>query len=200
MDLNQILTLVFTGIVAVSTVVYAILTYSLVKETREMRLLQITPDIQVYLEKAETNPHFVYCIIENFGLGKASDVKFTFIKDFNFYDNDTLRLLNMGSFKHGLSSFYPKKRYKYFLTDLQKNFKNKIENSIEIEVAYKDIHNQKYKRNFVLRIDEILGSGMMQNPPDSFIGRISYELAEINKTLKNIKSFRVAENEVEEED
>lgn len=197
MDLNQTLTLVFSGIVAISTIVYAYLTAKLVKETREMRLLQITPDVQVYLEKADTNPHFVYCIIENFGYGKASDVKFTIIKDFKYYENERLGLSKMGSFKHGLSSFYPKKRYKYYLTDLLTNFENKIENSIEIGVTYKDIHKQKYKRNFVLRIDEILGSGMMQNPPDSFIGKISYELKEINKTIKKRDDLIIAMNDEE---
>lgn len=184
MDLNQTLTLVFSGIVAASTVVYAILTYSLVKETKAMRLLQITPDIQVYLEKGETNTHSVYCIIENFGYGIASDVKFTIIKDFEYYEKKSLGLSNMGSFKHGLSSFYPKKRYKYLYTYLLENFENKINDNMEIDVTFKDIFNKEYTRKFILRIDEILGTGMMQNPPDSFIGKISYQLGEINNTIK----------------
>lgn len=183
MDLNQILTLIFSGIVAFSTVVYAILTSKLVKETKATRLLQITPDVQVYLEKAETDAHFVYFIIENFGFGVASEVKFTFIKDFNYYDSDRLRLSNMGSFKHGLSYFYPRQRYKYFFTNLLEDFENKINDNVEIGISFKDIHNNKYQRNFVLRIDEILGTGMMITPPDSFIGRISYELSEIKKKL-----------------
>lgn len=195
MDLNQTLTLVFSGIVAISTVVYAILTSKLVKETKEMRLLQITPDIQVYLEKAETNPHIVYCIIENFGYGKALDVKFTIVKDFNYYETARLGLSNMGSFKHGLSSFYPKKRYKYFFTNLLEDFEYKIKDSMEIEINFKDIHNQSYKRCFNLRIDEILGSGMMENPPDSFIGRISYELSEIKKIIKKRNDLVIARND-----
>jgi hypothetical protein len=184
MDINQILTLVFSGIVAISTIVYAILTSSLVKETKATRLLQITPDVQIYLEKAETDAHLVYFIIENFGFGIASDVKFTFIKDFEFYESDRLRISNMGSFKHGLSSFYPRQRYKYFFTNLLTDFENKRNDNIEIQVAYKDIYNKKYERNFILGINEILGTGMMMTPPDSFLGRISHELSEINKKLE----------------
>lgn len=197
MDLNQTLTLVFSGIVAISTIVYAFLTAKLVKETKEIRLLQITPDVQVYLEKAETNSHLVYCIIENFGFGKASDVRFTIKKDFKYYENERLSLSNMGSFKHGLTSFYPKQRLKYLYTNLLVNFEDKIKNSIEIEVTYRDIHHQEYKKSFILRIDELLGSGMMQNPPDTFIGRISYELAEINKTMKNKDDLLKAMNDEE---
>lgn len=183
MDINQILTLVFSGIVAISTIVYAILTSNLVKETKATRLLQITPDVQIYLEKAETDAHLVYFIIENFGFGIAYDVRFTFIKDFEFYESDILKVSNMGSVKHGLSSFYPKQRYKYFFTNLLTDFENKINDKIEIQVSFKDIFNSEYKRNFVLRLSEILGTGMMMSPPDSFIGRISYELTEINKKL-----------------
>jgi hypothetical protein len=183
MDLNQILTLIFSGIVTTSTVIYAILTHKLVKETKATRLLQITPDVQVYLEKAETDAHLVYLIIENLGYGVASEVKLTIIKDFNHYNNERLRLSNMGSFKHGLSSFYPKKRYKYFFTNLLENFENKVNDTIEIGVTFKDIYNKKYQRKFVLQINEILGTGMMVNPPDSFIGLISYELTEIKKKL-----------------
>jgi len=190
MELDQILTLIFSGLVAVSTVIYAILTSSLVKETRATRLLQTTPDVQVYLEKAETDAHSVYFIIENFGFGKASDVKFTIIKDFNFYESDRLRIAKMGSFKHGLNSFYPRQRYKYFFTSLLTDFENKISDKMEVQVSFKDIFNNEYKRNFVLSLSEILGSGMMMSPPDSFIGRISYELTEINKKMKKNKHRR----------
>jgi len=184
MDLNQSLTLLFSGIVAISTVVYAVLTSKLVKETRASRLIQITPDVQLYFEKAETETHFVYFIIENFGLGIASDVKFKIIKDFNKYDIEKLRLSNMGSFKHGIRHFYQKQRFKYFFTSLLENYEDKINDWLEIEVSYRDINNKKYHRNFCLRIDEILGTGKMLNPPDSYIGKIWFELSEIKKILK----------------
>ncbi len=181
MELDQILTLIFSGIVAISTVVYAILTSRLVKETRATRLLQTTPDVQVYLEKAETNAHLVYFIIENFGFGKACDVKFSIVEDFKFYESDRLRIANMGSVKHGLISFYTGQRFKYYFTNLLEDFENKINDRMEIQVSFTDIFNNEYKRSFTLRINEILGSGMMSTPPDSFIGKISYELSEMNK-------------------
>ena len=187
MDLNQTLTLLFSGIVAISTVVYAILTSKLVKETRATRLMQITPDVQLYFEKAETETHFVYLIIENFGLGIASDVKFTIRKDFNKYDIEKLRLSNMGSFKHGIRNFYSKQRYKYFFTNLLEDYEDKINDQLEIEVSFRDIFDKEYNRTFILRIDEILGTGKMQNPPDSYIGKIWFELSEINKVLKKDK-------------
>jgi hypothetical protein len=156
----------------------------LVKETRSLRLIQNTPDVQIYFEKAETETHFVYFIIENFGLGIASDVTFTIIKDFNAYDTEKLKLSNMGSFKHGIRNFYSKQRFKYFFTNLLENYEDKVSDWLEIEVSYKDIYNKEYHRKFSLRIDEILGTGKMVNPPDSYIGRIWHELAEIRKIIK----------------
>lgn len=187
MDLNQTLTLLFSGIVAISTVVYAVLTSKLVKETRATRLIQNTPDVQLYFEKAETETHFVYFIIENFGMGIASDVKLRIIKDFKKYEIERLRLSNMGSFKHGIRNFYPKQRFKYFFTNLLENYEDKINDILEIEVSFKDIFNNEYHRTFNLRIDEILGTGKMQNPPDSYIGRIWFELSEVKKILKEDK-------------
>lgn len=183
MDLNQTLTLLFSGIVAISTVVYAVLTSKLVKETRATRFIQITPDVQLYFEKAETETHFVYFIIENFGMGIASDVKLMITKDFNKYDNERLRLSNMGSFKHGIRNFYPKQRYKYFFTNLLEDYEDKINDMLEIEVSFKDTFNKEYHRTFNLRIDEILGTGKMQNPPDSYIGKIWFELSVIKEML-----------------
>ncbi len=186
--MEQILILSFSGIVAISTVFYACLTSKLVKETKAIRILQFTPDVQVYLEKAETNPHLVYLIIENFGSGKALDVKFDITRDFKYYESERLKVANMGSFKYGLSSFYPKKRYKYFFTNLSNNFENKISDRMEVSVTFKDIFSNDYKQIFVLKIDEILGTGMMSKQPDSFIGMIAFELSEINKKLGEKKT------------
>lgn len=184
MDLNTSLTLLFSGVVAISTVVYAVLTRNLVKETKTSRLINITPNVHVYFSKAETSMHSVYFLIENFGYGVAVDLKLKIIKDFNNHNIERLKLANMGAFKHGLRYFYPKQKFKYYFTNLLEDFEKKLADCLIINVSYKDINNKEYSNDFVLTIDEIIGTGQSSTPPDSYIGKIWYELSEIKKVLK----------------
>jgi hypothetical protein len=47
---SEVLTVVFTAVVTLSTVVYAILTASLVSETRKMREVQTEPKLHITIE------------------------------------------------------------------------------------------------------------------------------------------------------
>ena len=47
MDINNLLITIFTGVVAISTVFYAILTCKLVSETKRMRKFQTEPRVVV---------------------------------------------------------------------------------------------------------------------------------------------------------
>ncbi|OQA92886.1 MAG: hypothetical protein BWY27_00147 [Bacteroidetes bacterium ADurb.Bin234] len=92
--MNECLQIIFSGIVALSTVVYAVLTWRLVSETRKTREIQVTPDIHVFFEKSEADVHFVYIVLENFGYGIAYNTTFEIIKDFSVYDFEFERLEN----------------------------------------------------------------------------------------------------------
>lgn len=78
--MENIFQIVFSGIVAVSTVVYAILTWRLVRETRMMRQFQITPDIQIYFDRGETGSKYLYINIINKGIGTAKNVSLKSLK------------------------------------------------------------------------------------------------------------------------
>ena len=53
MTTTETLQLLYLGIVSLSTVVYSVLTWKLVSETRRMREFQITPDVNIFFERAE---------------------------------------------------------------------------------------------------------------------------------------------------
>jgi hypothetical protein len=59
-----------------STFIYAILTYVLVKETIKMREIQTEPKIQIVLETFETTVNSVRLNIKNIGQGPAIDIVF----------------------------------------------------------------------------------------------------------------------------
>ena len=74
MTTSETLQLLFSAVVALSTVVYSILTWKLVSETRRMREFQITPDINIYFEGSEADASFFHIVFKNSGLGYAKNV------------------------------------------------------------------------------------------------------------------------------
>ena len=175
--------LIFSGVVAVSTIIYAILTWKLVSETRKTREFQTTPDISIFLEEAEAEIRHVYIVIENIGYGTAKNAKFQIMKNFLYYDYDYQNLITKGIFINGLSLFYPKQRYRYLISDMHQNYNEKYKDYIELEISYEDILENKYIKNVRLNFSDIVGTTQL-TPPVTYKGRIAYELGEIKKILK----------------
>ena len=85
MALGEILIIVFTGVVAVSTVIYAILTGLLVSETRRMRRVQTEPLVSIRLEGRHGGGRGLDLVIRNEGQGIARDVRFAFQGDPSYF-------------------------------------------------------------------------------------------------------------------
>lgn len=181
----ELVTLIFSGIVTISTVCYIVLTGKLVAESRKMREFQLAPDISCYLDFNETDVSHMYLVIENIGLGTAQSVIFNIKKDFQYYQIPDLKPVNHGILKNGLNNFYPRQKFRYYITDLSQDFENKILDSISFTVSYKDILGTKYSRHFNLLVEEVQGIGKL-TPPETYIGRIAYQLEHIRKTLGNL--------------
>lgn len=177
------LTLVFSGLVTLSTIVYSILTWRLVSETRKMRQFQITPDVNIFFERAEADASFVYIVFRNSGLGHAKNVKFKIIQDLPVYDSPHMQLNKKGLFKNGLDNFYSNQSFKFFFTDLSNNHEQKRDSGVTIMTEYESLDGRKFNRVFTLAFSEILGTSIF-TPPDNYIGRIAHELKEIKSILK----------------
>jgi hypothetical protein len=70
------LTVVFTAVVTISTVAYAILTWSLVSETKRMCEVQTEPRIEITLKTLDYAINIARLNIHNIGLGPAQNVNF----------------------------------------------------------------------------------------------------------------------------
>ena len=86
MELGEILIIVFTGVVAGSTVAYAVLTWRLVAETRRLREAQTEPRVSMRLELAERVGHGgIELLIRNEGQGPAQNIRFHFQGDPTYF-------------------------------------------------------------------------------------------------------------------
>ena len=70
------LTVLFTAVVTIATIVYAALTRVLVNETRMMREVQTEPKLQVTVSSLDFAIHIVRLHVRNVGLGPALNVTF----------------------------------------------------------------------------------------------------------------------------
>ena len=179
------LSLVFSGIVAISTVMYVVLTGRLVKESRETRKFHETPFIVASLRFAENANNVIQLHIKNIGLGYGQNVTFRIIKDYEWVKDSPLK--ERGAFKNGIKSFPPNYELIYTLAILEmKDNRNLNENDfVEFEVTYQNIHKNTYQNHYKLNFNEITSQGWAKPPLDNESAKVYY-LKEIAKQLETL--------------
>jgi len=177
---NNTLTLIFSGTVAVCTIVYSFLTIRLVRETRLSRELHLEAFMIAYLVNSETSPDIVSLIIKNIGNGVARNLRFKIIKDIDYPNGSPLA--EIGIFNKNLDFFPPNNMNKYILLSLAVDYENMSKDYIEFDITYDDAIKSNKSQKFKLEFKELEGLGKL-NPPETYIGMISYRLEKIEKIL-----------------
>jgi hypothetical protein len=177
----EIITLIFAGVVAISTAIYSFLTYRLVKETRLLREFHLEAHLIAYLVASETNPSITSLIIDNIGNGVARNLRFKIIRDVNYQNCGYLR--DIGIFNKTIDFYPPNYERKYFLLNLSEDYENIIQDFIEFEIIYDDFLKKDKKQIFKLEFKDLKGVGRTI-PPESYIGMISYRLEKIEKLVE----------------
>lgn len=180
------LAIVFSAVVAITTVVYAILTWKLVSETKKMRKSQTEPHVSVNIQPKEESIYFIEMIVENIGLGPAYNVKFEVDPDFEYEKGKFLS--NLGFVKNGLKYFAPNQKLKFFLTSVAEDFEEKTKKPFKINISYEDntgeIHEDKYPINF----SELRGLRQLGEPPlEKIAENIKNMHNDINQLLQNLR-------------
>jgi len=147
---------IFTAIVAIPTVVYAILTWKLTSETRKMREAQTTTNVLVTAEPEADNFHALYLVVRNVGLAPAYDIKFAINQDFEIVKG--YHLSKVGFVKNGLNILAPGQEIKTFLyTPWLDESKNRIDAVINIEITYKGVGEKQIKQNYQIDLSQFKG-------------------------------------------
>jgi hypothetical protein len=176
-----VLTLIFSSIVAISTAVYAILTWRLVTETKEMRKAQTEPKVSIHMQPDESTRGIFYLIIENIGMGPAYNITFKL-------DNDIERapgyfLSKNGFFEKGISFLPPHQRYSILFTTWLVDYENKINSEANIEVKYRDCSGFEYSDHY--SIDLSLFKDLIRSA-NSSQDAIAKSLENIHQDIANI--------------
>lgn len=160
------LSTVFSGIVMLATVVYAVLTAALVKETRQMREVQTEPRIEV---TACPSPEFVSIItlrVKNIGLGPAYDVCFKLRGESESAgENELIQDFSKSQFlTKGLRYLGPGQELRSRYTQMTQNYEGKIKARLVIDASYKSAAGKSYSHAIPVYFDEFEGYGTVGTP------------------------------------
>ncbi|MBW4359792.1 hypothetical protein [Flavobacterium taihuense] len=172
-------------VIAISTVLYTVISLMLWYESRKSRKQKIEPHIVAFLKSSE-NHKTLELHIKNIGEGHAKNVNILVLHDYNQFGKELKSLSNLGAMKNGFNSFPPEYEIKYYVHDYSEIYDNDKNEFIKLKIDYKGTDNRKFTEEFHLPFNQLFGQNY-SNPPETFIGQIPFYLNEINTTLKNKK-------------
>jgi len=176
--------MLLSAVIAMCTLAYTIINWKQLIESRKTRKQKITPCIIAYLKSTEDHKSLALHI-KNIGEGLAQNVKIKTIKDYNCFDDESLKLSNKGIFQNGFNVFPPQYELKFYITEATKLQSNTADDYVEIEINYERIDGKTYSNIYKLLFNQITGQNYSK-PPETFMGQIPYYLSEIDKKLKII--------------
>lgn len=171
------LQILLATIVAIATVVYAILTIILVKETIKLRQVQTEPEIVVYLQISEALPNIFDIVVRNIGGGTAYNLQWEFNRDAILAKERGSRLNEQNFFTKGCDYFAPGQVYYSAFGRGPELLKKPFPPPLLLQVSYKNRRRIKYHREYNL-------------DPMQFYGRSTISglgLREMAQSLKGIK-------------
>ena len=181
------LTVLFTAVVAISTVAYAILTWSLVSETKRMREVQTEPKIEITLKPLDFAINIVRLHVRNIGLGPARNVKFTSsVASGGEGAENLVKEFNKANFlKAGLKYFGPGHEFDSGYTQITKDFDAKIASVITYDIEYESVTGKRYSDQITIDVAELKGMNQLGTPN---LYAIAQSIKEIQKEFSHVVS------------
>ncbi|MCS5693981.1 hypothetical protein NZK33_18650 [Cyanobium sp. FGCU-6] len=160
------LSVLFSAAVTVATVVYAILTWKLVTETRLLREAQTEPRIEIMAQPFETAFNLLRLQVRNTGLGPAHRLRFRIkvIDGGEPAERMLDELTKPNFFAKGLEYFGPgQERFSAF-TDMTVDFNVKVAAIFEVRIRYESATRKRYEEMVVIDMAEWKGAQQLGTP------------------------------------
>ena len=154
MELSEVLIVMFTGVVAVSTVAYAVLTWRLVSETSQLRKAQTEPRVSVRVEIAEMVGHGgLELVVRNEGQGPAQGISFEFEGDPTYFvdHGNILPIDKIPAIENGLSYLGPGQSFRFLLGWLfGEAFERASQKPWTFHVDYESMSGKRARATYIL--------------------------------------------------
>jgi len=184
---NGALTVLFSALVALATLVYAILTWRLVNETRRMRKAQTDANITVSVVITERWVNFLELLVKNEGVGPAYDIAFKLEPiDPEGCDKSIIDVINeLGFVKNGLAFLSPGREIRSFLTSMLQDYEKKIKTVIKASVSYKTSSGERKEGSYIIDFSVFAGMRHIGAPS---IHEIAQSMKAIEKNFDHLVS------------
>jgi hypothetical protein len=182
----QVVLLVFSGLVALATAVYAVLTWQLVKETRRLREAQTEPRVSIRAELSDYAGHGgMDLVIRNEGQGPAQNVRFGFVGEPSYFDEK--RPINeLPVIKNGLPYLGPNQTFRFLMGWLfGDKFTRANQSPWTFHVTYENQVGKLRKDTYVVDFSQFAGLIVGGRAP---LHDIAKHLETIEKEIKSIGS------------
>ncbi|MFO7715088.1 hypothetical protein [Desulfosarcina sp.] len=180
---SGLVTLLFTAMVAVSTVIYACLTASLVRETRRLRQAETDPQLSVSLVTSAVSFHLLELVIQNHSRAPATDLVWSIAPSAaeladRKIDAHILESLN------GLQYLGPGQVIRsFFASAIEIMGKGQSAPVVDAKVTYAGVDGKKQSQHFVLDPNKFAGLVGVGDPPHVEIRKA---IAELSKSLDRV--------------
>lgn len=182
--------LIFSATVAIATVVYAVLTWKLVSETRRIRQIQTEPEISIRIAPHEDTIQYFDYIIENIGLAPAYNITFNVVQGDHLINDP--KLSEAGPIKNGIKYFAPKEKITFWGGSFPGYMKSDNKTPVEIKVAFENSLGEIRNITSIINFEEFLNISRLGEPTiitiSKNIKRISDDL---HNTLTGFKKLKV---------
>lgn len=187
---EKIVTLIFSGVVALSTLVYAILTWRLTAENIRMRKAHTEPNVSVYLQQNRAGLHFFDLIVRNIGSGAAYNVTFKVLEEFDVPEEK--KLSQIGFIQDGINYMPPDYHLKSYFLNFLGHFDKIIDKNIKVQIFYENVKKEKISEVILLNMSQYKGvRGLGEDPLDKMAKALESIRTNINHIASGFKHLRV---------
>ena len=182
------LIVVFTGVVALSTVIYAWLTWKLVSETRRTREVQTEPRVSVGVEEDRSGFPGFELVIKNHGNGPAKEIEFEFTGDPSYFHNSFMgtsppTVDQLPAIKEGLDLMEAGYTLRFALGNVSpEEFDRAIQDPWKFYVSYKNLSGKKTSVPYIVDFSRFKGQVFAKN----WMQEISDSLANMQRDLHRL--------------
>lgn len=182
---NQgILTLSFSAVVMAATVVYAVLTWVLVRETTKLRKAETEPNIAIYVVPEEKSPFILDMVLKNFGSGAAYDLRFRF--DPPEYRHNRIFIWDVALF-NGLDYMAPGTQHRFLFGSAIELLGEDEPKPFTVTVSYRGQLGIQRTESFTISVAHLHG---MQVSSESTERDVAKALKQIASDLRSIMGYR----------
>jgi hypothetical protein len=189
-----VLNLLFSALVAISTVVYAWLTARLVREARSMREAQTEPRIEVFYRPRDEWISLIDVVVKNIGTGPAYAIFITASASHTSEGSSSLlqRLNELGSFRKGIAFLAPGQEFHSFWTTMTEHFEDKLQTSVVVKSRFRSSSGREYEARHQLDLSELKGVQRIGTPALLKIAKAVEKLQEdVNRLVAGLRKMKV---------